>query len=44
VHGVSGVFRLLDNVHVPMLRNLPDGLCVVWKEYGRGSYQSFVPT
>ena len=37
VHGVSGVFRLLDNVHVPMLRKLPDGLCVVWKECGRGS-------
>src|SRR5437764_9360035 len=35
VHGVAGVFRLLHNVHVPMLRKLPHGLCLVWKECRR---------
>jgi hypothetical protein len=31
VHGVACGFRLLHNVHVPMLRKLPHGLCVMWK-------------
>jgi hypothetical protein len=34
---VAGAFRLLHNVHVPMLRKLPHGLCVVRKECGRGA-------
>lgn len=34
VHRVTGVFWLLNNVHVPMLPYLPDGLCIVWKECG----------
>src|SRR5436853_3494381 len=43
VHGVAGVFRPLHNVHVAMLRKLPHGLCVVWKEGGREAQQPFVP-
>ncbi len=43
VPGVAGVFRLLHNVQVPMLRQLPDGLGVVGKEGGRRAQQPFVP-
>ena len=35
VHGVASVLRPLHNVHISMLRKLPHGLCVVWKECGR---------
>ena len=41
--GVAGVFRLLHNVQVSMLRQLPDGLSVVGKEAGRRAQQPFVP-
>src|SRR5205085_8744676 len=43
VHGVASVLRPQHNVHVPMLRKLPHGLCVVWKECGLRAQQSFVP-
>src|SRR5262249_35164546 len=43
VHGVAGVFRLLHNVHVPMLPKLPHRLFVLRKECGRVAQQSFVP-
>ena len=43
VHRVTGVFRLPNNVHVPMLRHLPNRLCVGWKKCGRGAQQLFVP-
>src|SRR5919199_4078913 len=43
VHGVAGMLRPLHNIHVPMLRKLPHGLCVGWKECGRGAQQPFVP-
>src|SRR5581483_5558231 len=32
VPGVTGVLRLLHNVHEPMRSQLPHGLCVVWEE------------
>ncbi len=43
VQGVASVLRSEHNEHVPMLRKLPHGLCVVWEECGRGAQQPFVP-
>ena len=44
VRGVPSVFRVLHNVHVAVLRNLPHGLCFVRKECGWGAHQAFVPS
>lgn len=44
VHGVASVVGLLHlhDVQVPVLRKLPYGLCVVWKECGRPAQQLLV--
>jgi hypothetical protein len=39
VHGVAGMFGLLDNVNVTMFRKLPHGLSVAWKECRGGAYR-----
>jgi hypothetical protein len=43
VHGVASMFGLLRNIHIPMLRKLPHGLCLMWKECRWAAQQLFVP-
>src|SRR5215475_4510751 len=43
VHGVAGVLGPLDDVHRPVLGQLPHGLGVVGEERGRGAEQPLVP-
>jgi hypothetical protein len=31
-YGATGTFRLLHDVHIPMLSKCFHGLCLVWKE------------
>lgn len=43
VHGVAGVFRLLDDVHRPVFGEFPHSLGVVGEERRRGAEQPLVP-